>query len=196
MVLLQEVAAKHKDLNLSELMEAANRSLAEEHEIKAYVVGLVNAGTLPKTTSGKIRRRESKRELLSGQLHLLAVNRSEFCSSCGSGEEKSQMNGQDEYSEVLDAVRRVAAQVLGVLAMELDPEKPLTVLGMDSIQAMDLKAKIARRWRVDLSWETILDGPTLARLATAIIAKSPGPDPERPLHVNFAETSPRPHFSS
>lgn len=191
-VLLQEIAAKQKKPKLSELIEAANRSLAEEHEIKAYVVGLLKAGALPITTSGKIRRRECKRQFLNRQLHLLAVNRSEFARSYGSGEEKPETNGQDGYPEVLDAVRSLAAQVLGVPATELDAEKPLTVLGMDSIQAMDLKAKIARRWTVDLSWETILDGPTLTRLAAAIVAKKAGPHPERPRRSDFTESDPLP----
>jgi acyl-CoA synthetase (AMP-forming)/AMP-acid ligase II len=52
----------------SEVISAIRRAVAEEHEISARWIELINAGSLPKTTSGKVQRRECKRLLETGAL--------------------------------------------------------------------------------------------------------------------------------
>jgi acyl-coenzyme A synthetase/AMP-(fatty) acid ligase len=45
-----------------------NRKAWEEHDLQAYKVMLVKAGSIPKTSSGKIQRRACRAGFLTGRL--------------------------------------------------------------------------------------------------------------------------------
>ncbi|MGA9773086.1 MAG: fatty acyl-AMP ligase [Blastocatellia bacterium] len=51
-----------------EVIKAIRRAVAEEHELPVHTVEFIKAGSLPKTTSGKIQRRECKNLFLSHSL--------------------------------------------------------------------------------------------------------------------------------
>ncbi len=59
---------KHPALDPAELSKVIRRAVAEEHELPIQSVNLIKAGTIPKTTSGKIRRGECKRLFLNNCL--------------------------------------------------------------------------------------------------------------------------------
>jgi acyl-CoA synthetase (AMP-forming)/AMP-acid ligase II len=54
--------------------EAVRRAVAEEHEAQLQQLVLVRAGTIPKTSSGKIQRRACRAALLGGKLEVLGVS--------------------------------------------------------------------------------------------------------------------------
>jgi acyl-CoA synthetase (AMP-forming)/AMP-acid ligase II len=51
-----------------ELVRAIHRAVAEEHELEVYRVVLLKAGTIPKTSSGKIQRQACRRRFLENEL--------------------------------------------------------------------------------------------------------------------------------
>lgn len=63
--ILGEVAAE-------EVIAGIRMAISEAHGIKVHRVELLCAGTLPKTTSGKIQRQACKRAMLAGRLSLLS----------------------------------------------------------------------------------------------------------------------------
>jgi acyl-CoA synthetase (AMP-forming)/AMP-acid ligase II len=65
LVVIQEVRPDHaKDLNKNEVMERIRESLATQHDLQVYAIVLVEAKTIPKTSSGKIQRRLCKEMFL------------------------------------------------------------------------------------------------------------------------------------
>lgn len=174
---LQEVTSRGKNLNFIDLMESVVRAIAEEHEVCPYVVALVKSGALPRTANGKIRRQECKRQFLEGELNVLATNRGEFRAARGISAQTGPFRdgpsrSSYEYIHVLESLRKMAAKILRLPALELDVEKPLTTFGLDSLRSMELKTKIAEAWKVDVPWEAIVEAPTIAGLSSEVITRS------------------------
>ncbi|HET9186236.1 MAG TPA: fatty acyl-AMP ligase, partial [Solirubrobacterales bacterium] len=57
---------------LDGVADALRRTVAEEHEVPVHAVALINPGALPKTSSGKVRRRSCREDFLTGRLEVLA----------------------------------------------------------------------------------------------------------------------------
>lgn len=58
--------------DLETVMVALRRGIAEEHELQIHALSLLAAGTIPKTSSGKIRRHACRAGFLAGTLEELA----------------------------------------------------------------------------------------------------------------------------
>jgi natural product biosynthesis luciferase-like monooxygenase protein len=175
LVILQEVVSTSKNFDGPGLLETANSALAQEHGVRAFALCLVRAGTLPTTTSGKIRRQECKRQFLAGELKVLAANRAHVRPArmdrlAGDSPVTDNAHADAESAAVRDDFRAIAAQVLCLPVEELQSEKPLTAFGLDSLQVAELKAKIAGKWGVELPWEALVTSPTLAALSASILA--------------------------
>jgi acyl-CoA synthetase (AMP-forming)/AMP-acid ligase II len=56
------------------IAEAVRRAVAEQHEAQVQQVVLLRAGTIPKTSSGKIQRRACRAALLGGRLTVLGTS--------------------------------------------------------------------------------------------------------------------------
>ncbi len=52
----------------SEIVQAIRRAVAESHELRAHAVLLLKAGTIPKTSSGKIQRHICRTSFLAGSI--------------------------------------------------------------------------------------------------------------------------------
>ena len=71
LVIVQEIDYR-KEPDVNEVIEGIRTAVAAEHELQVYAIGLIKAGRIPKTTSGKIQRRASRTAFLAGKLELVA----------------------------------------------------------------------------------------------------------------------------
>jgi len=72
LIVLQEVERRTQDVNFEQVIGDIRQAIAEEHEIPAYAVVLVQPGTIEKTSSGKIQRRAARTKFLDGELGVIA----------------------------------------------------------------------------------------------------------------------------
>jgi acyl-CoA synthetase (AMP-forming)/AMP-acid ligase II len=70
LVILQEIDRQSRRLDLAALRSEIVRAVAEVHQLQVYDVVFLRNGSLPRTTSGKIRRHECRDRYLRGQLTL------------------------------------------------------------------------------------------------------------------------------
>lgn len=70
LVVVQEVE-RHKQADVSSVIEAIRRAVAAEHEFAPDVIVLIRAGTVPKTSSGKIQRHACREGYLAGTLDVV-----------------------------------------------------------------------------------------------------------------------------
>ena len=74
--------------------------------------------------------------------------------------------GPDERPALLAAeISRAVAAVLGAGSRALDPDTPLTSLGLDSLLAVELSSRLARELHAEVSTVRLLAGPTIHLLA-------------------------------
>ncbi|ARV58014.1 AMP-dependent synthetase [Nostocales cyanobacterium HT-58-2] len=72
LVIVQEVERSYlRKLNVQEVVGQIRQKIAAQHGLEVYATVLVKTGSIPKTSSGKIRRRACRDEFLSGSLDVV-----------------------------------------------------------------------------------------------------------------------------
>jgi 7-keto-8-aminopelargonate synthetase-like enzyme/aryl carrier-like protein len=104
--------------------------------------------SLPKTTSGKVRRKETRRALADNELPVLARWRADNEVPCGTIEPVS-------LSEEWMVVRRAVEQVLGRQMEWLYPETCLAEVGLDSIQTLELVGVLEKAQKRTMNLESM-----------------------------------------
>jgi amino acid adenylation domain-containing protein len=168
LVIVQEVE-RRRERETGAALEAVRRAVAEEHEAGIHEVVLVRAGSVPKTSSGKIRRNACRSDYLAGVL--VVLGRSGL--PAGQAPESLGLAIADLRAlapelrppAVRDLLRRQAAHLLHCSPQSLDEEVPLTALGLDSLAAVELRNALETAAGVSLPLSTLLDGASLGRLA-------------------------------
>jgi amino acid adenylation domain-containing protein len=180
LVVVQELDPRTRTVDapvVEAITEAVRRAVAQEHEVQVYDVVLIAAGSLPKTTSGKVRRRECRRLLLEGRLEVLA--RSALAQEGGVAEaaEPAAVLPAAALRAVDYAERRAVlerslcerlAGALGLASEAVEPRQPLTALGLDSLAAVELRywLEAGFGWAPPLA--SLLQGASVESLAAEL----------------------------
>ncbi|HEX9498453.1 MAG TPA: condensation domain-containing protein, partial [Mycobacterium sp.] len=97
--------------------------------------------------------------------------------------------GPAERQRLLESyLRDQAASKLGLAPSRLDIELPLNHLGVDSLIATELRTQIERDLGIVVPVVTLLDGPTITRLATRLGDRLSGVDSAPPDPTSAADT--------
>ncbi|HEX4498685.1 MAG TPA: AMP-binding protein, partial [Thermoanaerobaculia bacterium] len=157
-----------------EIAEAVRRAVAEEHEAVVHEVVLVPQGGVPKTTSGKIQRRACRDLYLAAELHPLGSSRLEAAAEPEPTEGPLRdallaAAAPDRMALVERWLARAFARLARVDAKRLDPERPLTGFGLDSLVAVELKNAVEDEVGVALPIAGLLEGMSLREAALRIV---------------------------
>ncbi|MEM7354993.1 MAG: amino acid adenylation domain-containing protein, partial [Acidobacteriota bacterium] len=165
--------ARRAKAEAGEVAEAARRAVAEVHEARIQDFLLLSTGTLPKTSSGKVRRRACRDGYLDDALAVLGRS-----ATTPSGErlDAATFDRGDlltlepaEQRHLLERfLRRHLARVLGATDA-LDRHRPLTAVGLDSLAAVELSTAIEDGTGVAMTPATLLEGSSLTHLGEAIL---------------------------
>ncbi len=115
LVVVQEVDPRRWDGEVSPVLGAIRGRLASVHEVRPRAVVLIEPGSLPKTSSGKVQRRATREAFLTGALRELHA----WCTNATTGEDLSGGRSAPEF--------RVLARVpsrLGTWGEDLDAQPP------------------------------------------------------------------------
>jgi natural product biosynthesis luciferase-like monooxygenase protein/FkbM family methyltransferase len=160
-----------------EVAAAVRRAVAQEHEAQVHEVVLIRVGTLPKTSSGKIRRRACREGYLAGTLEVLG--RSGAVPGGGDDAPFDSGPGSEITRESLAALppdeRQVAVQEWlarraarrGLPAPR--PDRPLVESGLDSLAAVELQHAAESGLGARIPVAALLGGATLAGLALLVV---------------------------
>ncbi|HYO14551.1 MAG TPA: amino acid adenylation domain-containing protein, partial [Thermoanaerobaculia bacterium] len=181
LVVVHEVKGRRRG-DFEEVVDAVRRSLAEEHEVQAHGVVLVRMGTIPKTSSGKIQRHACREGFLHGGLEVV------FSSVLAGGPAVDEAAAADLDLDALRALaaeerapallahlRRQAARALRAPASLLEPEQPLSALGLDSAAAVELRNDVESDFGVALPLAELIEGMSLADVAGRVLSRLENP---------------------
>ena len=159
--LVQEIDPR-RTAEAEEALGALRQALAEEHEIPLSAVLLVKAGTVPKTTSGKVQRQLCRRLFLEGSLQPVATWRT------GTTDEEIPEAIAEAPQDLASWLQSRVAAKLGLRPADIDPQAPLARHGIDSLAAVELAHEIETTCGIDLPLSALLESPSLADLVLAI----------------------------
>ncbi|HEX7186575.1 MAG TPA: amino acid adenylation domain-containing protein, partial [Thermoanaerobaculia bacterium] len=182
LVIVHEVErhAADREGSAEEIAAAVRQAVAEEHEAAVHEVVLVVPGGVPKTTSGKVQRRACRDLYLRGELD--AVGRSRLAPAAAEepaiagdalGETLAATPEAERPALVESWLRRTFARLAGTGAAAIDPEAPLTALGLDSLVAIELKNAVEAETGAELSIVALLEGMSLREAARNLTLLAP-----------------------
>jgi amino acid adenylation domain-containing protein len=159
-----------------EAVAALRRAVADQHQAAVHEVVLLRAGTLPRTTSGKLRRaacrafyrgeeRRDDRLFLVVARDRLPAAAAEPATAVADRETLLALDPTARAAALEGAVAALAAEVLAVAAEAVDPEAPLTAAGLDSLGAIELADRLEARLDLRVSLARLLAGASAADLA-------------------------------
>ncbi|HRK01281.1 MAG TPA: AMP-binding protein, partial [Oligoflexia bacterium] len=171
-----------KELDSEAVFQAIRKAVGHNHEIQIHEIVLVRAGSVPKTSSGKIRRSTTKQAYLSKELHTVATD------LFGTGTPKrplnavndSNKNSEAESSNALPRVlhenqpgiekelREKLAAAMNAPVDSLDVTQPMSSIGLDSLHLVEIGTYIQGRYGIDLSFEKFFGDTSIAALANEL----------------------------
>ncbi|HEX8352320.1 MAG TPA: condensation domain-containing protein, partial [Pyrinomonadaceae bacterium] len=166
LVLVQELE-RRRPAEAAEVCAAVRQAVAEEHELQAHAVVLVRAGSIPKTSSGKLQRRACRELFLRNGLNVVA----EWRAGDGQADEEPQVAAPLSPADAAELETWLRAQLgatLGLRAEEIDAERPVTSYGLDSLAATELAHALEKGLGLSVSVTSLLGGQTLAQLAASL----------------------------
>ena len=154
-----------------EIAGAIREAIAEEHELLVDTVLLLKPGSIPKTSSGKIRRHACREGYLAGTLDVLASFRSAGSSGPALDEAIDPPRTPTE--------RRIARIVSELLRTRAGAESNFFRLGGDSLAAARFVSRLRDEFGVDVPLEVLFEGPTVAAIARWIERRIEASSPDR-----------------
>lgn len=169
LVIVQELQRKAESIDREAIVRAIRESIAAEHLLHTHAVVLIRAGTLPKTTSGKIQRKVCRDEFLSGGLKMIFSSiDTEESVEVQAPALPPQDNPQSEPA--LSFVLKTLAAATKTPLRGIHAQMPLNAFGIDSLLAAQIKIAIEKSIGVSIPVSHLLEGGSVQALAGFIEA--------------------------
>jgi acyl-CoA synthetase (AMP-forming)/AMP-acid ligase II/acyl carrier protein len=174
LVVVNEVD-RHLPGPAEELIPVIRKAIGLEFGVQAYAVVLIKTGTIPKTTSGKIKRRECRSLFMAGTMEVVAIS-AQPPTLEREGDEGPltrdsilHMRSDLRHEMVESCLRAKTARILKVPQEAIDPAQSLVALGLDSLKAVELSDSLGDGLELKLDAVDLLHSTTLADLVSAIL---------------------------
>jgi amino acid adenylation domain-containing protein len=160
---------QRKRSDLDNVIGLIQQAVTENHELQAYAIVLIKAGSIPKTSSGKIQRGACREAFLNGGLSVMKAWRGGTPSELEVSATPAVASAQS-IDDVRSWLTSCLAGQLRVEPAAVDPDLPITRYGLDSIKAIELVHSLEVELDANLPVTAILEGPTLSELAERVFA--------------------------
>jgi 8-amino-7-oxononanoate synthase len=171
LVLVHEVE-RTTERDFTPVLDAVRRAVLDEHDLALDALVLVRSNTIPKTSSGKVQRHVCRAAFLADELKTLAEYRNPKTESPGAaveGEGSSLAHSESNESQlsVFATVCRHAVALAGAALPDLTPDTPITALGLDSLQRLELVAALEKSFGGHMPDAAYAQVQTLGELVAA-----------------------------
>ncbi len=175
LVIAQEVQETYLEkLDVEQVVASIRQAVSQEHQLQVYAVLLLNTGTIPKTSSGKIQRHGCKGRFLDSSLDVVASSiQTEFdvIEKQVFLERKVLLATPPEKRQALlqSHLQNLISNILKVDPSQLDWQQPLTSMGLDSLMVIELSDLLEESLGCSLHSTLIFDYPTVEALADYLV---------------------------
>ncbi len=172
-VVVQELARQAVVPDVEALAAAIRQAVSEQHDLHVSSIVFIKAGSLPKTSSGKVQRRACRELYLADRLAVigqsLVAAPSVLPSITMNGlADLPALSSKVRRQRIVHDVQRLIADRLGRSGEAIPSHHPIHRLGLDSLMAADVLHRIEESFQVPLSLHVLLGGATIDDLAATI----------------------------
>ncbi|WP_333873041.1 thioester reductase domain-containing protein [Methylobacter sp.] len=168
LVLVQEVErSQMRGLDVAQVFAAIREAYWDAFQVQADELVLVKPGSVPKTTSGKVRRSACQEALAAGELPVIARSRRETPIEPPVA---TTVAVSHDAATVQKWLRHYLAQKTGGSAHAIDVNTPFAAYGLDSLAAVELSEQLGLWLGKELDNSLAFDYPTPARMAEFVAA--------------------------
>ncbi|MEW6737400.1 MAG: condensation domain-containing protein, partial [Acidobacteriota bacterium] len=153
---------------------AIRSAIAEQHDLHAHTVVLVSAGSIPKTSSGKIQRHACREAFLTQTLDVVMEDTLELIMEVEVGkilDRQALLAAEVDFHQCLMEAHLCAriAQTLNLSTNSLQLDQPINSLGIDSLMAIELKNQLENDFGVSLPIIRFLKGDSICQLSSWLL---------------------------
>jgi amino acid adenylation domain-containing protein/non-ribosomal peptide synthase protein (TIGR01720 family) len=168
LVIIQEVDPKRSGA-FARITEDIRRTVADEHEIQPHCILLVRQGAVPRTSSGKVQRHLCRQKFFEGSFKALAEWKE--ASSESISEHEDVAPPELTVDSLKTWLRAKFAAKLKTDISGIDLHRPVHLLGLDSLMALEVSHSVERALGVSLSQSSLLEGWSIADLAGHLVSQ-------------------------
>ncbi len=150
-----------------EIFKAIRKAVADEHQLPVFAVMLLGPQTIPKTTSGKIRRKACREAFLNHTLKTVAAWRRPEKPPESASETRISL------AEIQTRLVQLMARETGLTTADIDPQATFNELGLGSVEAVTLSGEIEEWLGRSLAPTLFYDYPTVAALSGFLGRENP-----------------------
>jgi natural product biosynthesis luciferase-like monooxygenase protein/FkbM family methyltransferase len=165
LVVLQEIDRRHNS-DLHDVIGTIRRAISEEFELQVHAVALLKAGSLPKTSSGKIQRHACRISFVKDEFDAVASWRSNIAEVSSDTAAPLQSNADQRAIE--EWLVEALATRLRVDPAEIQSDRPVTYYGVDSLMAVELMHTMETSFGVNVTVADLLQSNSLVDLAARV----------------------------
>ncbi len=161
LVVVQELETSRR-ADTAPLIDSIRQTLAEDFEVQPYAILLVKAGSVPKTSSGKVQRGACRARFETGSFDALAEWRAPLDFATDSTEPITELSNAEAVARW---IRAQLAAKLGVDAASIDLDSSITRYGVDSLIAIELTHSIETQLGVLLPMTEFISSQSVTQIA-------------------------------
>lgn len=178
LVVVQEIQRNRNDCDLESVIQIIRQKVVEHHELQVYDVVLVKAGSIPRTSSGKVQRHTCRYKYLESELEIIThsvlemSDPSEVNTQAMSFVHKSLqiISGDKERKTFIELyLQDRAVQILRVSTDAVDINRSLVAAGFDSLTATELEHSVEADFEIELAAVELLQNSTISQLSERIL---------------------------
>lgn len=173
LVLVTEIY-RHK-VDDAEQVFAAIRQAIAEHGLAARSLVLMSPRTLPKTSSGKIQRTKARQQFLDGSIDTLFRWDASEATEAEAAESEALLPRlqaappRRRVALLVEHLSSLAAHLLGLDLDDIEPDRPLQELGIDSVTAVEMVERVGQAIDKGIPGTLLFDYPTIEAISGFIV---------------------------
>ncbi|MDI9817707.1 MULTISPECIES: AMP-binding protein [unclassified Legionella] len=166
LAIVVEINKRCPESEYSAVISAIQFAILTDHSLAVQHIVLLKQQSIPKTTSGKIRRRVIKNMLETQQINAVLWWQKEDAS--GSSEQDSRVSGisNESLCQMREVIRRELSDLLNIDVAQIDDDKHFAEFGLDSLMALELENRLQEHLTqgYQISDATVVNYPSINKL--------------------------------
>lgn len=173
LVVVQEVSPRAGTLDIPAITDAIRQAVAHVHEVAVSAIVLIKAGSLPKTSSGKVQRSLCRTQFLARSLATVGESTLKIAPDAPALVDETPASELGENEDLEATLAEIWSQVLN--RPTVGPQDDFFALGGDSLRGLQMVARVQEVRGIEVPLERLFEHSTLAAFTAFVGSVFPAP---------------------